>query len=619
MSHLAGRPRGIFTRAATLAVAATSLLVINAPAADAASARVSDKLATAVTPDGRYIVFSDNTVLDRSTNTTHTLPGASVSLSVDGSRALYHVGDDLYVRDLKNDDAQPIRVNLSPDGDAVPATNAALVSGGTAVTFETAEQPTRILTIEVGETQSKLVLANAKLQQASSDGQVVVFSRTLPDEPRPAIPAGRNAKASVGGQLLGYVANGAAPRVLGITQWREHVLAPNGALPCNTNTDGYDETTPSVALAQRGEAGGSYLLQTNNSTKFWWSNSTPLSWGTTSQDPYSPATARIWENHSDGSWYNHWAVQSPAAGANIVNANFVLTDGSTSPFNGTATALLPFNGGAGAVLVGTPFPGYSDVETGPAGTFVTDGEPSPTQYDADWQSLPRESDPLLTGDEHVQVSWETCIEPTSTFTPAPAPAATPEATPTPTATPEPTPTDTATPTPTPTRLSYAVRGTATLRTLTRGSVPLTGQLDATIDAATGKYTATTQFNPTQGRLTVVGILPVTASLSFVPSGDTTGQLNDDQLTADLRFRTKVTSAKLFGAIPLAAGNSCQTKQLSAVTLTGTGAFDPIGGGTIAGNYDMSDLNGCGLFNGVISTVTAGNGNTLSLTLTPRNS
>ncbi|MBO9532670.1 MAG: hypothetical protein J7513_06835 [Solirubrobacteraceae bacterium] len=216
--------------------------------------------------------------------------------------------------------------------------------------------------------------------------------------------------------------------------------------------------------------------------------------------------------------------------------------------------------------------------------------------------------------------------------PTPTP---PVGTPTPTATPPvttPTPTPTATPpvgTPTPTppvgtctgstaKYSYSLQGSTTINTLTKGSMPLTGAIDAVLCLATGNYTATTVINDTQGRLTALGFLPVTVGVGIIPSGPTTGQLIDDQITANLKARIKIKSAKAFGAIPLVSGNNCQSKELSTIALKSTDSFDPtVTGGNIAGTYAISNLNGCGILEGLVSPLTAGGGNTITAKLTPK--
>jgi hypothetical protein len=209
-------------------------------------------------------------------------------------------------------------------------------------------------------------------------------------------------------------------------------------------------------------------------------------------------------------------------------------------------------------------------------------------------------------------TFDVSCRPDSTATPTPTPTATATATPTPTATATPTPTA-----PPSAKYSYALKGSTSLNTLTKGSMPLTGGVDAALVLATGDVSADLQLNDTQGRLTALGFLPVTASVGFVPSGKTTGKLVDDQLTTNSKVRIKIKSVKAFGAIPLAGGNTCQSKQLSDITLKSTDSFDPTGtGGSLAGTYAISDLNGCGPLNGLVSPITAGAGNTISVKLTP---
>ncbi|MBO9533084.1 MAG: hypothetical protein J7513_08950, partial [Solirubrobacteraceae bacterium] len=181
-----------------------------------------------------------------------------------------------------------------------------------------------------------------------------------------------------------------------------------------------------------------------------------------------------------------------------------------------------------------------------------------------------------------------------------------------------TPTPTATPKPVTAKYSYTLQGTTKLNTLTKGTMPLTGGVAATLTVSTGAIVADLTLNDTQGRLTALGFIPVTATVGFVTSGPTTGTLVDDQLTTNSKVRIKVKSVKAFGAIPLAGGNTCQTKSLSDITLKSTDSFDPTGtGGNVAGTYKISDLNGCGPLNGLVSPLTAGSGNTIAVKLTPK--
>ncbi len=56
------------------------------------------------------------------------------------------------------------------------------------------------------------------------------------------------------------------------------------------------------------------------------------------------------------------------------------------------------------------------------------------------------------------------------------------------------------------KFSYTLAGSTSINTLTKGTMPLTGAIDAVLCTATGDYTATTVINDTQGRLTALGFL-----------------------------------------------------------------------------------------------------------------
>ncbi|MBO9533735.1 MAG: fibronectin type III domain-containing protein [Solirubrobacteraceae bacterium] len=198
---------------------------------------------------------------------------------------------------------------------------------------------------------------------------------------------------------------------------------------------------------------------------------------------------------------------------------------------------------------------------------------------------------------------------------------------TPTPTPTPTPTVvTPTPTPTATPISPSafavaanVTGSTTIKSLSRTPLPLTGTLAVRGDLRTAPVTADLVLNDTQARSTALGFLPVTLSIGFVSSASATGS-RDNGLHLAAKLRIKVRSVKAFGAIPIAGGNSCQTKQLSTVPLDATSSSRWPDGGfavTLAGSYAIGDLNGCGFFEGLVSPLVASTGNTMSLALTSR--
>lgn len=167
------------------------------------------------------------------------------------------------------------------------------------------------------------------------------------------------------------------------------------------------------------------------------------------------------------------------------------------------------------------------------------------------------------------------------------------------------------------RTTFGVKGTAGLKTLVRGSIPVTGSFvaDTALDGPDGFEAQLTLANASARLATIGGWLPLTGKLFFAFSGPTTGKLVDGVLTTNSKVRIKVGGVKMFGAIPLATPNSCQTRQLTDLTMVSTGAFSAATGGTLTGTFRISDLNGCAALAGLFSPVSATADNTISLTLT----
>ncbi|MDQ8046670.1 MAG: hypothetical protein REI11_18845, partial [Patulibacter sp.] len=173
-----------------------------------------------------------------------------------------------------------------------------------------------------------------------------------------------------------------------------------------------------------------------------------------------------------------------------------------------------------------------------------------------------------------------------------------------------------TPTPVGTDRSYALSGSSTLKTLVKGSLPLSGSIKVHSAAATGPFTGDLTLAQTSGNLTALGFLPVNATVAMVPTEQVTGTVAGGVLNATAKVRIKLPSIKSFG-IQLAGGANCQATQVSSIPLKSSGtAYDPAVGGTLAGTFSISNLSGCGALNGIISPLTAGGGNAIALKLTP---
>ncbi|MDO9354559.1 MAG: fibronectin type III domain-containing protein [Solirubrobacteraceae bacterium] len=161
---------------------------------------------------------------------------------------------------------------------------------------------------------------------------------------------------------------------------------------------------------------------------------------------------------------------------------------------------------------------------------------------------------------------------------------------------------------------YAVAGTATFKSLSKGAVPLTGAFDTSIAGST--VSGNLALNDAAAKLVALGFLPVDAKLSFAQAGGTSGTFASGVLSTTTKLRIKLPQVKVLG-IELAGGANCQTKQISSVGLKSIEpAFSPAAGGRLAGTFAISDLTGCGFLTNLVSPLTSGGSNAIAVNLTP---
>jgi len=150
-------------------------------------------------------------------------------------------------------------------------------------------------------------------------------------------------------------------------------------------------------------------------------------------------------------------------------------------------------------------------------------------------------------------------------------------------------------------------------------VPLAGAIDADFDLASGTHASKLTLNPAVGKFTVLGLLPTTANIQFVPVGDTTGSLVDGRLTSRSEVYIKLTNVMLLGFLPLAGGQSCQTSVPAVIELASPQGqlFNPMAGGTLEGSFNLPSLanTGCGALGSIVSLFMAGPNNDITLNLT----
>jgi hypothetical protein len=143
-----------------------------------------------------------------------------------------------------------------------------------------------------------------------------------------------------------------------------------------------------------------------------------------------------------------------------------------------------------------------------------------------------------------------------------------------------------------------------------------GKLTSTLDANTGKITATLTLPDATGSFKQDGVVPVTATTQFINDGPTTGTLNFNTgaVSTTSKITLRIVSLSVAG-VPVAVGNSCETAQPAVVTVSGQPpGFNILKGGSLTGTYTIPQFASCGLATALINLTIPGSGNTITLTL-----
>lgn len=143
-----------------------------------------------------------------------------------------------------------------------------------------------------------------------------------------------------------------------------------------------------------------------------------------------------------------------------------------------------------------------------------------------------------------------------------------------------------------------------------------GKLASTLDANTGKITATLTLPEATGSFKQDGLVPVTATTQFINDGPTTGPLNFNTgaVSTTSKITLQIVSLSVAG-VPVPVGSSCETAQPTVVTVSGQPpAFNILKGGNLTGTYTIPQFANCGLAATHINVTIPGSGNTITLTL-----
>lgn len=149
------------------------------------------------------------------------------------------------------------------------------------------------------------------------------------------------------------------------------------------------------------------------------------------------------------------------------------------------------------------------------------------------------------------------------------------------------------------------------------TVPLgPGNLASTLHASTGKLTATLTLPEATASYKEDGLIPVTATTKFINDGPTTGTLNFNtgEVSTTSKITLQIVSLSAAG-VPVPVGDSCETTQPTAVSVSGQPpAFNILKGGSLTGTYTIPQFANCDLATTLINLTIPGSGNTITLTL-----
>jgi hypothetical protein len=417
------------------AIAGAALLTLSAGTAHAAPALLStgSPLIDA-SADGRYVLIGQN-VLDRTTGAT--LPvgtGTPLDLASHAPRVLVDTGAKLVVRDLAA--GTEVQVNLLPTGEPVGYARAELAKNGNAVFFGTTETTPRII-VRNRSTNSNTVRAEGvTFQHVSEDGDVVTWSKQLPEARRPAnlaTPSGGRASLPV--TAVGYVAAGGRKHVVATSQWTE-TLGPdfletgdctqrNAELVGEVPTDlrvSQDEGASVLWLTKRAFSAGDQFLQGHTLIQ----RVTTTGVETLRDGVIPPTQEALFTDPETGSYALVETTKASAPRSNV--AQLVAQDGTLRPlgvepiagpggtFDTTAFygKVVPINGGAGAIYQATP--STRDASLARPAVYVNEGEAPGASAATHKLILPREVDAELSSATTGAVAWAACTPNTTVGT-----------------------------------------------------------------------------------------------------------------------------------------------------------------------------------------------------------
>ncbi|MCW2496661.1 hypothetical protein [Jatrophihabitans sp.] len=162
-------------------------------------------------------------------------------------------------------------------------------------------------------------------------------------------------------------------------------------------------------------------------------------------------------------------------------------------------------------------------------------------------------------------------------------------------------------------VAYDVTGSTTVAK-TKSSITLGPAVLSTTIASSGKFSGSLNLPPATTSFNALGLLPTSGTVTFVAAKATTGSLVSNpkpKINATASYYVKLSNVTVLG-LPVPVGTKCQTAD--PVTMTVSGKFSVVKGGTLTGTYTIGKFANCGLTTFLLNALLAGPGNTVSLTL-----
>lgn len=142
-------------------------------------------------------------------------------------------------------------------------------------------------------------------------------------------------------------------------------------------------------------------------------------------------------------------------------------------------------------------------------------------------------------------------------------------------------------------------------------------LTTELDVDTGELTATLPLPGTTTTFDLIGFIPVTADVAFIPVTPIQGQVSFDGsdvlISSTATYHVKLSNVRVAG-FPTFAGEHCRTIEpvtIPADTPEGE-TFSLLDGGRLVGSYTIGAFQHCGLNTWLINAVVPGSGNTIEL-------